>query len=478
MLLIPLALSAFTHLWNPVGFPDFFYDEGVYMRRALNVMQGLGPQEGTYYDHPYFGQLFLAGALEISGYSSMLGTDASMEALYTAPRLLMGALAVFDTLMVFKIAEKRYNRKVALIASLIFAVMPVTWLLRRILLDSLLLPFLLSSILVALHAKDSKHPALLALASGALLGLAIFTKVPAFTMLPLVGFIIASPARGPNSRLKMLALFLAPAILLPMIWPLYSISAGEFDRWAHYVLWQAQRQSGGISAILQDFIRIDPVLLVIGAAGIAYSMWRRDVFVILWAVPFTIFLAMIGYVQYFHWISLLPIFAIAAARLLSDAFARLRGRAWRLVPLSIVGALVAFGTVSTGLLVVTNMTSAQSAALAYASDYLARNENGHEITTLSGPAYSWILDDVYGHENVAIDYSVLLFQRIRTDDTLLVVDRHFVIDTNRGPQLQEVLDRSRVLATFEGEVSEYDAGKYPFTSMVFNGEGRKIEIRD
>ena len=478
MLLVPLVLSAFLHLWNPAGFPDFFYDEGVYMRRALNVVQGLGPQEGTYYDHPYFGQLFLAGILQVSGYPALLGTDAPMEALYMAPRLLMGALAVFDTLMVFKIAEKRYNNKVALIAALIFAVMPMTWLLRRILLDSLLLPFLLSSILVALHAKDSKHPALLALASGALLGLAIFTKVPVFTMLPLVGFVIASPAKGLDRRLKMLALFLAPAVLLPMIWPLYSVSVGEFDRWTHYVLWQTQRQSGGISAIVQDFVRIDPVLLVIGAAGIAYSIWRRNVFVVLWAVPFALFLALIGYVQYFHWISLLPVFSIAAARLLSDAFARLGGRAGKAIPFSIVGAIVAFGTVSTALLVATNMTSAQSAALAHASDYLAKNGNGHEITTLSPPAYSWILRDVYGHENVADDHRTALFRPIRTDSVLLVVDSHFVIDADRGPKLQELLDRSRAVATFEGQISSYDASKYPFGSMIFNGEGRKIEIRD
>jgi hypothetical protein len=41
-LVIPLALAAFTHLCNPVGFPDIFYDEGVYMYRAMHVMAGEG----------------------------------------------------------------------------------------------------------------------------------------------------------------------------------------------------------------------------------------------------------------------------------------------------------------------------------------------------------------------------------------------------------------------------------------------------
>ena len=39
-LLFPLALSAFTHIWNPMGFPAFYVDEGHYMRRAMQVLEG------------------------------------------------------------------------------------------------------------------------------------------------------------------------------------------------------------------------------------------------------------------------------------------------------------------------------------------------------------------------------------------------------------------------------------------------------
>ena len=44
------------------------------MRRAMLVIQGMGPQESgpeaypSLYDHPYFGQLFLAGFLGLVGY--------------------------------------------------------------------------------------------------------------------------------------------------------------------------------------------------------------------------------------------------------------------------------------------------------------------------------------------------------------------------------------------------------------------------
>src|ERR687887_2863050 len=103
LVLIPVALSAFTHLWNPTGFPNLFYDEGVYMRRAMHVMEGLGPQEAYYYDHPFFGQIFLAGMLTIVGYPELLHPSAdlhSIQLLYMVPRVLTGILAVIDTFII------------------------------------------------------------------------------------------------------------------------------------------------------------------------------------------------------------------------------------------------------------------------------------------------------------------------------------------------------------------------------------------
>ena len=71
---VPLVLASFTHLWNPIGFPSIYVDEAHYMRRAMNVLQGLGPQESENvfhhpYDHPYFGQIFLS-ILGVVGYPS------------------------------------------------------------------------------------------------------------------------------------------------------------------------------------------------------------------------------------------------------------------------------------------------------------------------------------------------------------------------------------------------------------------------
>ncbi len=162
---VPLVLSAVMHLWNPVGFPAVHVDEGHYMRTAMQVLEGLGPQESlsTYmfaYDHPYFGQTFLSFSPQCLGYPDLLqpkvGDVHSIEMLYLVPRVIMGVLAVIDTFLVYKIAETRYNRKVAFIAATLFAVMPLSWLTRGIYLDSILLPFLLSSVYFAVSTKQAQ----------------------------------------------------------------------------------------------------------------------------------------------------------------------------------------------------------------------------------------------------------------------------------------------------------------------------------
>ncbi len=158
-LLVSLILSSFTHLFNPIGWPGLYYDEGIYMGRALHLINGLGPQEDpTFYDHPYFGQFFLAGIFSLIGYphiiSLQIGNINSIEMLYFIPRIIMGLLAVVDTFLIFQISERVYNKKVALIASIIFGITPLSWLLRWILLDSILLPFLLLSILLAIISNN------------------------------------------------------------------------------------------------------------------------------------------------------------------------------------------------------------------------------------------------------------------------------------------------------------------------------------
>ena len=489
LVLIPLALSAYTHLWNPVGFPNLFYDEGVYMRRAMHVMEGLGPQEAYYYDHPFFGQIFLGGMLTIIGYPESLNPSPDMqsiESLYQVPRILMGILAVIDTFLIYKISEHMYNRNIALFASILFAVMPVAWFTRMILLDSILLPFLLFSIFLAVYATKSKSEKnnnnnnILIVLSGVFLGIAIFTKIPAFTMIPLVAFLIY---RKNNRSLKALGIWFVPVILIPLIWPAQSILAGAFTSWTNDVLWQINRENAGLPWIVFLLAITDPFIFAAGFGGLAYSFVRRDYFILLWILPFMAFLGVLGYTNFFYWIPILPALCIGAAKLLFDIIEKSKKITQKTLTVAILSSIVVFGLTSTTLLIVTDVTSAQIESAAYVARYLDQTEDGAagNPTVVSNPIYSWIFKYVFDKDHIFSDYRDMLYFPVDTAKSrvLLIADPRFTLDIgNEDNQLlHELYSNTSTIATFKGKVTNFDLGLYPYTSMIENYEGSEVAIR-
>jgi hypothetical protein len=489
LVLIPLALSAYTHLWNPVGFPNLFYDEGVYMRRAMHVMEGLGPQEAYYYDHPFFGQIFLGGMLTIIGYPESLNPSPDMQSidsLYQVPRILMGILAVIDTFLIYKISERMYNRNIALFASILFAVMPVAWFTRMILLDSILLPFLLFSIFLAVYATKSKSEKndnnnnILIVLSGVFLGIAIFTKIPAFTMIPLVAFLIY---RNNNRSLKALGIWFVPVILIPLIWPAQSILAGAFTSWTNDVLWQINRENAGLPWIVFLLAITDPFIFAAGFGGLAYSFVRRDYFILLWILPFMAFLGVLGYTNFFYWIPILPALCIGAAKLLFDIIEKSKKITQKTLTVAILSSIVVFGLTSTTLLIVTDVTSAQIESAAYVARYLDQTKDGAagNPTVVSNPIYSWIFKYVFDKDHIFSDYRDMLYFPVDTAKSrvLLIADPRFTLDIgNEDNQLlHELYSNTSTIATFKGKVTNFDLGLYPYTSMIENYEGSEVAIR-
>lgn len=489
LVLIPLALSAYTHLWNPVGFPNLFYDEGVYIRRAMHVMEGLGPQEAYYYDHPFFGQIFLGGMLTIIGYPESLNPSPDMQSidsLYQVPRILMGILAVIDTFLIYKISERMYNRNIALFASILFAVMPVAWFTRMILLDSILLPFLLFSIFLAVYAtkskseKNNKNNNILIVLSGVFLGIAIFTKIPAFTMIPLVAFLIY---RNNNRSLKALGIWFVPVILIPLIWPAQSILAGAFTSWTNDVLWQINRENAGLPWIVFLLAITDPFIFAAGFGGLAYSFVRRDYFILLWILPFMAFLGVLGYTNFFYWIPILPALCIGAAKLLFDIIEKSKKITQKTLTVAILSSIVVFGLTSTTLLIVTDVTSAQIESAAYVAGYLDQTEDGAagNATVVSNPIYSWIFKYVFDKDHILSDYRDMLYFPVDTAKSrvLLIADPRFTLDIgNEDNQLlHELYSNTSTIATFKGKVTNFDLGLYPYTSMIENYEGSEVAIR-
>jgi hypothetical protein len=534
-----LVLSAFTHMWNPIGFPYIHGDEGHYMRRAMHVLEGFGPQEQRNitwsfeqpYDHPYFGQIFLAGVLGIIGYPDILdpkrGDVVSIEMLHMVPRLLMGILAVVDTFLIYKIAERRYGRNVAFVAAALFAVMPMSWLTRRILLDSLSLPFILLSILFAMYTRQPQNNSssttitssfrflasnksnneqnttvlLLSLISGIFLGLAIFTKIPTITFIPVVAFVIFT---NNNKSFKSLGIWFIPVVLLPLLWPAYAISVGEFENWVRGVTWQvAGRTTDSISSAqlwkaVLDVSQIDPVLLVIGFTGLVYAFLKRDYLLLLWIVPFIGFFYFVGYFRYFYWIPVIPIFCIAAALLIVDLpkrIVRTRTKIQRLFQFTVVSAFIIFGLTIMSILLMSNVNANFFAMYAFIVAHLPLHSqkynviaNGENTIMIGGnwmQTFSWIPKYVFDEDHDFKMFSMKDILDIKDEEkVILIIDnkdlKGFILskETSKNIKQKELYDRTHLIGKFEPK-SVIPANKeYPYPSIHEYPPTRNgIEIR-
>jgi len=523
LLAIPLVISAFTHIWNPIGFPSFHVDEGHYMRRAMQVIEGLGPQESkeTYdygYDHPFFGQIFLAASLSMVNFPDSLNPTVnlhSIEMLYLVPRILMGILAVVDTFLVYKIAETRYNRKVAFISATLFAVMPLSSILREILLDSIELPFILLSILFAVYyakyesqngAYNNDKKFLLVLISGIFLGLAIFTKVPVFILIPLLAFIILQSNKkgmfwnvSRGKGLKTLAIWFVPVVLIPVIWPSYALSVGQFGEWLDGVIYQTGRQGGrDLAYSLVMVTQIDPFLVVLGLAGVIYCAIKRDYFVILWTVPYLIFLYLIGWVVYFHWSILVPILCIGSGILIEDLRKRYIAHKFiGILPYAMLSGIAIFGFFSIALLTATDLNASYNEVYLFVTQELKQNQvkDNHQNdnydygTTLIGShrirALFWIPKYVFNYNVTFRDTDLPndnFTKPIETKKFLLVADGNLLTrltELIQHPKYAHIsqlyYNNSETIATF---IDKEARDKYNLLNIRENhGFGPFVEVK-
>ena len=147
------------------------------------------------------------------------------------------------------------------------------------------------------------------------MGLSIFTKIPAFFMVPLVAFLISGDSnhRTTLRRWKYVALWLFPAILIPLIWPAYATLIGHLDGWIGGVWFQTHRTGAGLLYSLNYNFKVDALFMIAGFAGLVYSAFRRDFFILLWAIPLLIFFYFIGFVSFWHIIPLIPVFCIGSS---------------------------------------------------------------------------------------------------------------------------------------------------------------------
>ena len=445
-----LVLAGFTHLWNPIGFPVPNEDESIYLGRAVNFLNTLEVRDNSIgYDHPYFGQIFLAAFLGITGYQDFFSSPGHLnyEMIFLIPRIFMGILAIADTFLIFKIAELLYNRKVGFVAAILFAVTPTTWLTRWILLDSIQLPLILLSILFAVFSfrgtregsKNNSKNILLVLLSGTFLGLSIFTKIPAIMIVPLVGYLIFTNSKW---NFKILGLWFIPVILIPLLWPAYSISVGEFNSWLNGIIKQAHRAPNPLYFSITEFLMRDPLLLIVGTIGIILAVVKKDLFILLAVIPFLIFMYFVNYVVLHHLMWVVVILCISASRLFVDILTFVkRYKPLLLLSLGGISLFFVFAFTSTIELVTRNETSQFFGAAALVDQYLEaklitnNNNNSPDsnknIKVLGNTFFIWIQQYVFHNDNYVSFFQIPKKLEFENQNVISIIDSRFKRELQR-----------------------------------------------
>jgi hypothetical protein len=493
---ILLGLAGYTHLWNVTGFPFIDVDEGHYLRKAISTLEGKGFQPQNRYLSPYFGQIFLAGIFKTIGFPNFIVNDSSqspatIEGLFLVPRILVGSLAIVDLILIWKIAERRYNKRVALISSILFAVVPYNLMTRTVLLESLQLPLMLTSILLLLYSNSApKHEKKISIiVSGLFMGLAIFTKIPVFAIIPLGIFLIYTSTK----RWQYLALWLIPSVLVPSLWPMHAALSGDLDEWIKGIMYQTNREGRPLIDSLQDFLLTDPVFFILGIGGFVFSVLKRDIFLILWIVPLVAFFYLIGYVVPFHLIILIPAFCIAGALLLDSICQKLVKKFHlRVIEYVLISSIALFALINTTMLISLELNSNYYKAVSFLvaqiptwednaenrSDF--RNHN-NELTIISSPEYLWIPQSIFNKSFET--HSYYSNKAIKADRFIMMIDDRFLSilgDTSmsRSKIFNVAFNSTHSLKKFdENFIDVMDLKRYPFTSLRINNSTKMIDIR-
>jgi len=240
--------------------------------------------------------------------------------------------------------------------------------------------------------------------------------------------------------------------------------------WLDGVYGQTHRGKQTLFHSLNIDFKIDSVLIILGMAGLVFAAIKRDFFLLLWAIPFLVFLYLIGFVSYWHLIPLIPAFCIAAARLIVNLSNKINNKkiVQQILPFATILGIGIFGLVNTTILITSSNNSSYFQAAAFVAQYLANNNNKdadnnyHKITVIANPFYLWIPEYVFHLDHDYIGYydSIPIWTRkvlLVFDDGLIEGLKHH----QAARQLEKIQRNSNLyssskIATFETNAHNYN----------------------
>jgi 4-amino-4-deoxy-L-arabinose transferase-like glycosyltransferase len=321
LFLIILLAIIFNSCFGLTSFPEYFWDEGVYVDRATNFAKTLQMyQDPNYIDHPPLGWIIPSLFFTAIGFPNSIihlqSNDVNLQLflLFLIPRLVAVSYVIPITILVYKLSDLLYNnKKFALISLATFGLIPAFWPFRNLLLDPLMILFVLSSLFFIMPKNDNYPSKSKLIISGLLFGCALLVKFSAIFFLPAVIFYVL------RNRVRYSTIWSIPLIVTLLGIIILMSTQHSLSHILSTQIWQASRTSSlpyGIA--LEILVSIIPIGLVFGIIGIVQLTKKKQFFAPLLTLPYLGFLFRGGFVGFVHAIPILPILSIFSGKPLYD----------------------------------------------------------------------------------------------------------------------------------------------------------------
>jgi hypothetical protein len=457
--LIVFSIIIFNSFLGLASFPEYFWDEGVYVDRATSFAKTLQMyQNPNFIDHPPLGwiipSLFFAsiGFPDSVTHLQVQSMNFQIILLFLIPRLVAISYVIPIAILVYKLSYQIHNnRRFALISLSIFALIPALWPFRNLLLDPLMILFVLASLFLTMPRNDKENNPISnyrLVLSGILFGCAFLVKFSAIFFLPVLIFQILQDKK----RIHHVISWIVPFFVILGSWIFVMSNQHNLSHLFSTQLWQASRASSlpyGIA--LQILLILSPVGLVFGITGIIQLAKKKNFLAALVAVPYLGFLFRGGFVGFVHMIPILPILIIYAGKPLHDSIEKLfHGKSMQKndKPFNLLLIVLLVSSIVVTVWITSfDAGKAQREAIEYLSNTLPKN-----AVLVTNPGYGWVVKQFRPDIQVTDFFSFNFIKN--TPDEIYFAES--TSPAQRDPSLihtQYIYEKSCLVKTFKIEPS-------------------------
>lgn len=470
LILIIFSVIIFDSCIGLASFPEYFWDEGVYIDRAVNFAKTLQMyQHSDYIDHPPLGWIIPSLLFSAIGFPDSVmhlqihDTNMQIMLLFLIPRLVAMSYVIPIAILVYKLSDRLYNnKKLALVSLATFALIPAAWPFRNLLLDPLMILFALLSLFLIMPRNDEKnHPVAnhMLLISGALFGCALLVKFTAIFFLPALLFQIMQNEKRIHHGLT----WLIPLIAIDVLWVFAMLNQHDLGSLVSTQIWQASRASSlpyGIA--LQILLTISPIGVTFGILGIIQLAKKKNVLPLFLSVPYIGFLFRGGFVGFVHTIPILPILSVYAGKPLYDLLQKIlqmRQRQENEKSFNLLLIVILMSSVGIAIWITSfDAGKAQRDAIEYLTNTLPSN-----AVLVTNPGYGWVIKQFRPDIQVTDFFSFNFIKK--TPDNVYFAESSSPVQRDQSLiQTQLVYEKSCMVKTFITEPPRFHPDSLPSDS--------------